>query len=127
MKQRSEWTDLERAYANNRDLYLKHSKKTAKYKEKMEEASRGLLAEQLGLVIGETYSFIHKGKTLTGTFLDIVIKVGVPTMKMDVNFKNRTVIWYVAPNQLIGYESIPEEKIRWIFTIFDNASKRPVY
>lgn len=82
-----------------------------------------LFQQMHGMIIGEQYDLEINGKVLRGKLLGIHKqyigpRVGYETgFKMEVPFKNRTVIRVVLPGQIIGLQGIPLEEIQANFDL----------
>ena len=98
-----------------------HEREAAKYREIVMKLAKDQLAEGLGLEVGQVYDIRLHGKVQKGKFIEAKIKGNEHMLRMEIQMDHRTVIRNILPSQILGYESIPKEKLKSLFLALARA------
>lgn len=108
---------LERAKTNLRH----HEREAAKYREIVLRLAKEQLETGLGLEVGQLYDIKLHGKVQKGKFLEAKVKGNEYMLRMEIHMEHRTVIRNILPAQILGYENIPQDKIKSLFMALSRA------
>jgi hypothetical protein len=99
-----------------------HEREAAKYQAIVMELAREQLETGLGLEVGQNYDIRLHGKVQKGKFLEAKVKGNEHMLRMEIKMEHRTVVRNILPSQILGYESIPQETIKKLFSALDRAT-----
>jgi hypothetical protein len=98
-----------------------HEREAAKYREIVLRLAKEQLETGLGLEAGQYYDIRLHGKVQKGKYLEARVKGDEYMLRMEIQMDHRTVIRNILPFQILGYENIPKDRIKSLFSALARA------